>query len=73
MWSVTGYEKEKYNHYGTPCATDLPEPLGSSTDRIPHSFRKRYVLVLILKFLGKISPSLMVELEYHNKALKGGK
>lgn len=71
MWSVTGYEKEKYNHYGTPCAIDLPEPLGSSTGRIPHSFRKRYVLVL--KFLGKISPSLMVELEDHNKALKRGK
>lgn len=35
--------------------------------------RERYVPVLILKFPGKISPSLMVELENRNKALKGGK
>jgi len=69
-----GCEKRNSTLNGTPCSAHLLEPLGSSTVRTPHSLRKRQMHASPDPEVSpeKISPSLVVELVHHNKALKGG-
>lgn len=73
MRSVTGHEEENVTTVVLP-VLQISLRLWAAAQPGSHilSGRERYVLVLILKFPGKISASLMVQLEDHNKALKGG-
>lgn len=71
MRSVTAHEKENKTIMVLPISLSLWAAAQPGSHILLE--RETYVPILILKFPGKISPSLMVELENHNKALKGGK
>lgn len=71
MRSVTAHEKENKTIMVLPISLSLWAAAQPGSHILLE--RETYVPILILKFPGKISPSLMVELENHNKALNSSK